>query len=291
MAVIFTLLGLAALAALVYGVAIAPRALRVTRLDVPIAGLSSEFEGYTLAVLADPHHGWPWSTAHMQRAVALAREAAPDLVALLGDYGLSFKQWRGGSRWFYHRTMSALAPVLRSLPARDGTIAILGNHDHYYDAGAVTSWLRSLGIRVLVNDRVVIARGGARLAVSGVDDAREGAVDPYGALAGLPEVIPRIMLAHNPDAVLELAPETRVDLVLSGHTHGGQVVLPGYGAPVRFSEVCGRRTASGWVPNRRARLFVSTGLGVQVPLRIGSVPEVVIIRLRREAACDSREAA
>ena len=274
----------AVLAFLVYAVVVAPRALRVTRLEVPIAGLAPAFEGYTLAVLTDPHHGWPGSTSLLKRAAALAREASPDLVALLGDYGLSFEHWRHASRLLYPPSMRALAPIFRSLSARDGVVAVLGNHDYYYDGPAVASWLTSLGIRVLINDRVVIRRDGACLAVSGVDDAETGTVDPLGGLAGLPEGVPRIMLSHHPDAVLKLVPEARVDLMLAGHTHGGQVVLPIYGAPIRFSTTCGRLTASGWVPNRRVRLYVSTGVGVQVPLRIGTVPEVVIVRLRGSAA-------
>jgi predicted MPP superfamily phosphohydrolase len=80
--------------------------------------------------------------------------------------------------------------------------------------------------------------------------------------------------------VLRLAPEVRADLVLAGHTHGGQVVLPGYGAPLRLASLCGRRTARGWVPNARAPLYVSAGLGTMIPLRVNCPPEIVVVRLR-----------
>jgi predicted MPP superfamily phosphohydrolase len=80
--------------------------------------------------------------------------------------------------------------------------------------------------------------------------------------------------------VLKLSPSLRPGLVLSGHTHGGQVVIPFYGAPLRLARVCGRKTARGWVPNPVAPLFVSAGVGSQIPLRFNCVPDVVIVRLR-----------
>jgi predicted MPP superfamily phosphohydrolase len=134
---------------------------------------------------------------------------------------------------------------------------------------------------VLVNQCVCIERGGARLAVGGVDDFKRGEVDPYGGCAGVPAGVPRVIISHNPDGVTALAPDARVDLVLAGHTHGGQVVLPLLGAPMRHARVCGWHCASGWVPNPYAPLYVSTGVGSFLPLRFNCPPEVLAVKLRR----------
>ena len=89
-------------------------------------------------------------------------------------------------------------------------------------------------------------------------------------------------LSHEPDGIRHLDPRLRVDVMLAGHTHGGQIVLPGYGAPLTMSRTCGRRSANGWVTNPRAPLYVTRGLGEQLPLpvRINCPPEIVVLRLR-----------
>jgi predicted MPP superfamily phosphohydrolase len=278
---VLALLAATAIAAIAYAVFIAPRRLRLTTLDVQIPGLPPAFDGYTIAVLSDIHHGAVWgSRTHLEHAVALAHAAAPDLIALLGDYGLSHHRLPRASSRAYRRAMPVMAPVLRSLRAPDGVVAVIGNHDYDYDASAVAAWLRETGSRVLVNEAVCIERGGARLAISGVDDATSGRIDPHAGCEHIEPHVPRIVLSHNPDGVLSLATDVRVDLVLSGHTHGGQVVLPLLGALSRRCELCGRHTARGWVPNPRAPLYVTSGVGVMIPLRVHCPPEVLVVRLR-----------
>jgi predicted MPP superfamily phosphohydrolase len=203
------------------------------------------------------------------------------MVVLLGDYGHSYKRSRSASVRGYRRSMRMLTPVLRSLRARDGTLALLGNHDHYFDAAEVRRWLESLGARVLVNEHHVLRHGGAGVALVGVDDAKEGRVDIATASAGLPDELPRILLTHNPDGVFAIEPAARIALAIAGHTHGGQVVLPWYGAPATFCRICRRLTASGWVPNAHTPLFVTTGVGGMIPFRINADPEIVIAHLRR----------
>ncbi|HEX5435677.1 MAG TPA: metallophosphoesterase [Gemmatimonadaceae bacterium] len=272
---------LVACGVLLYATVVAPRRLRMTSVTAPIAQLPPELDGYTIAMLSDIHHGCaPWTGRwQMRRALAMVQGAQPDLVALLGDYGISVKSWRGLGRWMYPRAMAALTPALRSLRACDGVVAVLGNHDHFYDAARVTAWLADAGATVLVNDHTCIRRGGALLVCAGLDDAKEGVIDPAAGCACAPPDAPRIVLSHNPDGVLHLAPDERVDLVLAGHTHGGQVVIPRFGAPMRLSRVCTPRAACGWIPNDRAPLYVSAGIGTVIPLRINCAPEVVIVRL------------
>ncbi len=263
-----------------HAVFIAPRQLRVIELEVTIEQLDDSFDGYTIGVLSDLHQAPLPGREHTGRAIELVLERSPDLIALLGDYGVSFKRSHAASRAFYPPGMRTLAPMLTALRAPDGVVALLGNHDYYYDAQVVREWLESLGIRVLVNDRIEIRRGGARLAIAGLDDALQGSPDPLAGCGGLPDEVPRVLLSHSPDGVLFLAPSVRPGLVLSGHTHGGQIVLPFYGAPIRWARIAGRKSARGWIPNPVAPLFVSAGVGSQVPFRFGAVPDVVIVRLR-----------
>jgi hypothetical protein len=259
---------------------VAPHDLRVTRVDAPVPGLGPAFDGYRIAALADLHH-WPNAPlTRIRRAVEAANDARPDAIALLGDYSVSFATRRGYNRGWYERAMTAMAPVLGRLHAPDGVYAVIGNHDHYYDAPAVCRWLASLGARPLVNAGATIRRDGEALGICGVDDVQEGIVDLAAATADIPSRAPTVVLSHNPDAVLRLPPDPRVSLVLAGHTHGGQYAMPWIGAPMTQSEVCTRTNAAGWVPNPRAPLYVSRGIGAQTPGRMWSPPEVVIVTLR-----------
>jgi uncharacterized protein len=279
--IFFGLVGGTAAVTGLHSTLIATRDLRLSEVDARIPDLPEALEGYTIAVLADLHHRPGAGLDIVRGAITLTHDARPDLIALLGDYGTSFEWRKRTNRVLYPRSMRVLGPELARLTAPDGVVAVLGNHDHYFDGAATREWLHGLGIRVLVNDGICIDRRGAKLAIGGVDDAFEGIVDPRGGLAAMPNDIPSIVLSHNPDGVLALDPARRVDLVLSGHTHGGQIVIPGYGAPVTFSKVCERRTAAGWVPNTRAPLYVSRGLGGTIPLRFNCPLELPIVRLRR----------
>lgn len=262
-------------------------ALDVTELELPVEELPPALEGYTIAVLSDLHQlPHPAFDRMLRRACDVVREARPHLIALLGDYGASFKHARALNATLYQGARTVAGTHLRRLEAPDGLVAVLGNHDYYADARATAAWLRSLGVTVLVGETLVIRRGDAELQVHGMDDALEGtpaAPDSSGS------AVPRIVLSHVPDGV-QLLGGARADLVLSGHTHGGQIVLPWYGAPLRLSRVCSRRTASGWVPNAHAPLYVTRGVGAQIPLRLRCPPEVVIVRLRRRASPDQQPA-
>lgn len=271
-----------AILALAYVTLVTPVALRRTTVDVPIANLSPELQGYTIAALSDLHYGGTFVPARLlRRAVQLTNDVSPDLIVLLGDYALSHSLLRTASRWLYEWALPRMTESLSALHAPDGVLAILGNHDYDYDPARVVAWLRSMGVRVLINDCVVIQRGEAELGVGGVDDWTHGSIDAQGGCAALSPDIPRVVLSHNPDGALELASTARVDLVLAGHTHGGQIVLPLIGAPARHCSVCDAWSASGWVARSPVRLYVTTGVGVLLPFRINCPAEVLIVRLVR----------
>jgi predicted MPP superfamily phosphohydrolase len=278
--IVLVLILAVAFVAIAYAVVVTPVALRRTTIDVPITNLGPELHGYTIAALSDLHHGGTFAPSRLlARAVRLANDAAPDLIVLLGDYALSHSSLRTTSRWLYEWALPRMTDSLRELRARDGVLAILGNHDYDYDPKKVIAWLRSAGARVLVNDCVVVSRGNAQLGIGGVDDWTHGEIDPHGGCASLPRDVPRVILSHNPDGALELVFSARVDLMLAGHTHGGQIVLPWIGAPSRHCAICDASSASGWVERAPVPLYVTTGVGVLLPLRINCPAEVLIVRL------------
>jgi len=249
--------------------------------ELAIRDLPRSLDGYTLVALGDLHHAPGTDLAWLREAVETTNAAAPNAVVLLGDYGESFRRMPSQSRDWYRDAMREMTPELSRLRAADGVFAVLGNHDHYAGASAVVDWLEQVGATVLVNRCHRMTKHQAALRIAGLDDLREGTIDP---LAGCDpsDDVPTIVLSHNPDGLLRLDARLRVDAVLAGHTHGGQIILPGFGAPITMAQSCGRRTASGWITNPRAPLYVTRGLGEQLPLpmRINCPSEILVLRLR-----------
>jgi predicted MPP superfamily phosphohydrolase len=146
-------------------------------------------------------------------------------------------------------------------------------------AEAVAAIVRGAGAEVLDNRHRVIRRGDALLAVGGVDDFAHGAVRPLEALGAVPESVPRVLLSHNPDLVEYLPAGLRVDLVLSGHTHNGQIHWPWIG-PLTVPSQFGGRYLQGLHRVGATRIYVSAGVGSGViPIRWGNPPELPVLRL------------
>lgn len=256
----------------------------VTELERVIPDLGAAFDGYTVVVLADFHHRHPLDeVGWLRHAVDAANAASPDIIALLGDYASSFKRAPSISRRWYAEALPAMTSELIRLRSRDGVVAVLGNHDYYADTNLVREWLHAVGARLLVNAAICVVRSGCALRIAGLDDSSEGNVEPLVGCE-LKDQAPTLVLSHDPDGIQQLDPRLRVDAMLAGHTHGGQIVLPLYGAPITMSRTCGRRSAHGWVPNPRAPLLVTRGLGEQLPItiRIGCPPEILVLRLRSQ---------
>lgn len=253
----------------------------VATADFFIADLGSQLDGFTVGVLSDLHHGPSGDLAWLRHAVDTLNARSPDVIALLGDYGSSFKRAPELSRAWYRKALTAMAPECRRLRAREGVVAVLGNHDYYASAAEVTDWLRDVGADVLVNRAIHVRRGESVLRIAGMDDLSEGRPDVHAG-CDPSESMPTIILSHNPDGVMHLAASLRADVMLAGHTHGGQIVIPGFGAPITMSAICARRSAAGWIPNTRLALYVTRGLGTQLPLpiRVNCRPEVFVLRLR-----------
>lgn len=262
-----------------YAMFVEPRSYRVTRRDIPIADLPPELDGLTVVQLTDLHHCSWLPLGHIRHVVQTANALNPDLIVLTGDYVRSSPAY--------------IRPVigeLARLRARIGIVATLGNHDWWENGPLTQRCLKDARIPVIDNDRLVVtpdrklaADADRGLCVAGVGDLWCDRQLYGNALAGLPAGMPRILLSHNPDVAEErpfVSSGHRVDLMLSGHTHGGQVWLPIVGAPMTPSRY-GTKYATGLVNGPTTRVHVSNGIGTSgLPLRLGARPEVSVLRLR-----------
>lgn len=266
--------GGAALAAgvVAYAAVVEPRRIVVDRVCLPIADLAPELESLTLVQLSDMHCGpsrrWP---THLRRAVQIANELRPDLIMLTGDYADDTS------------IVPQCAAILSELRAPRGVVAVFGNHDYYGSPRrphVLSEALRGAGIVVLHNEVYEVAAR-APLQIVGLDDAYTGHDKLTVALERLPRRRGvRIMLSHYPDVVERLAPGT-VDVVLSGHAHGGQIRLPLLSHLVRRHHVH-TSYSHGMYDVDGVRLYVNRGLGSSFPqVRLFSPPEVTHLTLTR----------
>jgi hypothetical protein len=255
-----------------YAGLIEPNRYEVSETDVFVRNLPESFDGFRIVQVSDVHHSRIVSLEEVRRVVELARSARPDLVALTGDYTT-----------MYRRYIVPCAEALGALDAPEGVWAVLGNHDHYTDAQLTTRALERAHIGVLNNTNTFIRRGADALQLAGVDDWAWGKADWARAFYGLDRRRPSVLLSHQP-SVLDLAETRGVSLIISGHTHGGQVKLPVIGPPARFfsKEL---RYERGLFERNGTQLYVSRGTGViGLPVRLGSRPEIAVLRLRRAPA-------
>jgi predicted MPP superfamily phosphohydrolase len=244
--------------------------LTVATAEIPIMGLPPAFEGTTVLFLSDVHAGPFLSTAALAGAVARLGTLGADVVIHGGDLATSNVR-----EILPHQTAFA------ALTGPLGVFAVYGNHDHYTgDVAGVSRFFASCGVRVLNNDAVALSRGGARLALAGIDDWNIGAPDLERAIARAGAVAPDapiVLISHNPDAFPEAAARG-VALTLSGHTHGGQVRIPGRPVLVKMSRY---RLDEGRYEHNGSQIVVSRGLGVcGIPLRVACAPEAVFVTLR-----------
>jgi predicted MPP superfamily phosphohydrolase len=247
------------------------RTLVVSDATVRLPGLGPGLAGVKVLLLTDVHAGPFLRPRVVTEAVAKLAALAPDLVLHGGDLATSRLDE-------VDAVLDAVAPLRGTL----GTFAVLGNHDHYVDdPAALRRKIEARGIEVLHNRAVVLERAGARLVLAGVDDLVMGKPDLDAALAATePRAgpTPIVLLSHNPDVFFEAAARG-VALVLSGHTHGGQIRLPGLPVLVRQSRY--RLDEGRYVlASPAAELVVSRGFGTTgLPLRILCPPEVVLLQL------------
>jgi predicted MPP superfamily phosphohydrolase len=247
-----------------YGVSYERHHLGVTEATLPVSGLAPALDGLRIGFLTDIHHSQLVSADDVHRAVELANAQQPDLFVLGGDY-VTF-----GDRDYVNPVAELLAPLRAPL----GVIAILGNHDDDRDMPAA---LARNGVTVLKDQRTRITVRDESLEIAGIRFWTKKASDIARVMSGAPDTT--LLLAHDPRRLIEAA-SLNVPAVLSGHTHGGQIVIPGVGAFAarKFPIPAG----NGQRDN--TTIFVSRGIGtVYVPVRLNCPPEVAVVTLRRRA--------
>ncbi|AKJ29615.1 metallophosphoesterase [Caldimonas brevitalea] len=263
-----------ALAASGLGLFIARRVPPVRQVDVPIAGLPDELHGFTVVQISDLHVGPTIRRPFVTRVVQAVNRLQADVVAVTGDSV-------DGS---VAELAEHIAP-LAQLQARCGVYAVTGNHEYYSGGHAWIAELNRLGLRVLMNEHVVIARGKARLLLAGVPDYtahqfdRSHRSDPALALRGAPDDVDvKLLLAHQPRSA-PAAARAGFHLQLSGHTHGGQFLPWKWFVPLQQPYTEGLKRHDGlWV-------YISRGTGYWgPPKRLGAPSEITQLRLVRAAA-------
>lgn len=256
-----------------YGVATSDPVVR--RAQLPMPGLTSPVK---ILLISDIHVAGPdMPPERLSRIVAQINALRPDFVLIAGDLVSD----KSVATWTYSLTQ-AVAP-LAALKPRLGSFAVLGNHDIWRDAAGAEKALASAGVRLLDNDAVAAGP----LAIGGLNDAFTGRDDLPATLAAL-RLVPgaKLLLSHSPDPFPRVPPD--VTLMLAGHTHCGQIVLPLVGALATFSDY-GDRYACGLVREGGKTLIVGAGLGTSLlPLRIGAVPDLWLVELRPVRSGEAR---
>jgi uncharacterized protein len=246
-----------------------PFMLAVERQQIFLSRLPKALDRLRIVHLSDFHYGPIVNPTHLERAIETANDLRPDLIALTGDY-------------ISHDRIYAApcAELLGRLRARFGVYAVLGNHDHWTDASLIADLFRAEGINVLLNEGRRLDLNGESFWLAGVDDTMVGMEDLPLALAGSGEQEMKLLLAHNP-IILRRAARAGVDLVLSGHTHGGQVTLR---PEKNRSGRPRRRLLRGLGRRGNTQIYVTRGLGtVVLPIRYGCPPEVSVLELQSMA--------
>lgn len=273
---LFTLIGLFEIAIWlnIYAWFIEPNRLVVREVEI----VSEDWRGPPLTIIAvgDTHVGGPHvDAARMGRIVRRINELRPELVVLLGDYA-------GG-----HDLASARSPAenqeilggvatFAALRPRYGTVAVIGNHDVWYDRSAITAALQDAGVGALWNRHLVIRRSGGDIVLAGIADDMTGEPDFAAALDGAPADADTIVLSHSPDPFTDM-PDGPA-LMLAAHSHCGQVSIPFVGRPVL--PIRNERFACHLVEENGRRMYVTGGVGTSIlPVRFLNPPEIVQIRI------------
>jgi predicted MPP superfamily phosphohydrolase len=240
---------------------------QINHYRLPVPHLPRAFNGFRVVHLSDLHFGPLVSRGFIGKVVGRANGLKPDIIVCTGDYVHA----RNSTR-----EIDIVWPLLAKLKAAHGVYSVLGNHDHWADTERSLQWLERSGQGVRHTSKA-LCKGKDRILIGGAGDYWEDDLHIDRCFSDSDDGDCRILLAHNPDTV-DTAFETTLSLILSGHTHGGQVCIPFYGPPVL--PVKNRRYASGLIETEKGNLFVSRGIGWAIyPLRFNCFPEIAVHEL------------
>ena len=239
----------------------------IEHVQIPIPNLPDDLDGFRIVQISDIHYHTFTTLELVERAVEMANGLIPDLIVLTGDFV-----------WHEVEHVFDLVPSLAHLNAKHGVYAGLGNHDHWTDVDVVSRAIEQEGLPLLVNQGVPISAGKSTLYLASLDDGWSGKPDLASAMADWSENAITVLLMHEPDLAPRYAVDKRIHLQLSGHSHGGQMRLPFYGALLlpylSWKYPMGLYNVDGmW-------LYTNRGLGTtNVPVRVNCAPEVTELTL------------
>jgi predicted MPP superfamily phosphohydrolase len=270
-------MSLAGAAALTYASQIEAWWFEVVRHELVLPGLPEAFAGFTIAQISDLHFGPFAGPADFTPAIHAVRSLEADAIVVTGD--LVSRVGRGEP--------DMVVESLACLSAPYGVFAVLGSHDWSSNGPVVAESLCRAGVRVLRNEHEAWQRAGQKLYLAGVDDVCAHRHDLSAALDGVPMAARAVLLAHEPDFADIAAADSRVVLQLSGHSHGGQVCVPGYGG--LFFPRWARKYPRGFYSIGSLTLYTNRGLGMMgLPLRLGCRPEISLFTLQPAPGCEGR---
>jgi len=242
--------------------------IEVTQVDLKLPRLPAVFSGFRLAQLSDLHFGGWMTLERLRPALELLAAQNPDAIALTGDFVY-------GNPDAASQALHSVLDVFRTLAQRTPTFAVMGNHDHWMDVKLVRRFLVQAGVRELRNDVFAFERAGESLHLCGVDDVWERHADLGPVAAELPPGACAVLMAHEPDFADQSVASGRFDLQISGHSHGGQIVIPFLGAPVL--PYLGEKYPAGLYNVGGMFQYTNRGLGMIRPsVRFNCRPEITI---------------
>jgi len=258
-----------------YSTLVEPEWLQVERIRLPLTKLHPDLNGFTIAQFSDIHFGPYMRGPDAQQIVDRVNSLRPELIVFTGDFVTELA----------HGEAELITDMFRHLKAAQGVYAILGNHDHWTDAEVVDRAVRAASVTLLRNENRLIEFGGTGFWLAGVDDVWEEKHDLEAALLGIGDELPVILLAHEPDYADVVERTGRVDLQLSGHSHGGQVRLPYYGALAL--PYLAHKYPFGLYRIGSTTLYTNRGVGLLAPpVRFNCRPEITLFELSRPTAKD-----
>jgi predicted MPP superfamily phosphohydrolase len=260
----------------VYATKLEPRWLEITSLSLVLPRLHPAFDNYRIVQISDIHME-TWMNQHrLADVVKKVNLMRADLITITGDFVTDLT----------HRTPTDLTKNLSKLRAPDGIFAVLGNHDYWTNVKTIRQIMDISGVTELNNTVHTLYRDGGMLHIAGIDDYWENRARLRDVLDQLPADGAAILLAHEPDFAVISAKSKRFDLQLSGHTHGGQVVLPWIGPIVL--PMYGRKYPIGLHQIEDMLLYTNRGLGTARPqIRFNCRPEVTIFTLHAPISSNS----
>jgi uncharacterized protein len=246
---------------------------KVETVHLKLGRLPLGFSGIRIAQISDIHMGGWMNLARFQHVADLVQAQKPDVLLITGDFLIGHRFPNSGWQWIDDLT-KVLSPLAASIPS----FAVLGNHDYWTNPQAVRDMLRHCRITDLTNAVFTLTREGENLHLCGVDDIKEGDVRLDKVVAQLKENNAAILLAHEPDFADTSAATGKFDLQVSGHSHGGQIVIPFYGPPILPRT--GRKYPSGLYKVGNMFQYTNRGVGMDTfPIRFNCPAEITIFEL------------